>query len=181
MAEQPQSSYAKIALDLLQDAAQPGQMLLRVVSDSMKPWFQAGDLLRIERCPILNLRCGDMILWRNEQGLMTHRVVALEPQQMITKGDAVSIFDAPVKNTDVLGRVIGLEQAGGTLLWTDSLWQATARWQARLSLLEGRLQMMAGRTAGPLRPWLSRCVRLWIWPYRRLTRLWVQWLKRRSG
>lgn len=78
----------------------PGRV---VISDSMAPTLRAGDVLWIR--PISGPITPDRIISYNEQGkLITHRVVAIEGDALITKGDNNQEVDPwRVSTADVIG------------------------------------------------------------------------------
>lgn len=66
--------------------------LLTVLSGSMSPVFAAGDLILIERVAAADLAVGDIITFRQDERLITHRIIAAERTGgrllFITQGDA---------------------------------------------------------------------------------------------
>ncbi|MCW2814188.1 MAG: hypothetical protein JWN84_1643 [Nocardioides sp.] len=87
-----------------------GRPTLTVLSDSMTPAFKAGDL--IVETPVAGradeLAVGDVITFRAPNGLVTHRIIAVEKVRgsvaYRTQGDANNVVDAtPVAPADVVG------------------------------------------------------------------------------
>ena len=76
-----------------------------ITSGSMWPVLNEGDLVFIEGVAREQLQVGNIVVWRNENGFTIHRVVKLEIDTLITKGDANFSEDEPVKYADVVGRV----------------------------------------------------------------------------
>ncbi len=80
-----------------------------IVTGSMKPAIDAGDLVIVRNVPPEEIGVGDIIQFSHEHGSMTvvHRVVDTRDQEVfITKGDANLTRDAePVPADRVLGRV----------------------------------------------------------------------------
>ena len=92
-----------------------GYTPMTVLSDSMSPTFNAGDLIiikKIEPAEISNLKVGDIITFHtiieNEYALNTHRIVEIEnpgsSPRFITKGDNNSIED---QRNVIVGDVVG--------------------------------------------------------------------------
>lgn len=85
---------------------------------SMAGTFRRGDLLTVEPLPIAALRPGDVVLFRrwDPSGHATdivHRVVAIWPQGLMTKGDNNRRADAElVTDQQLLGRVTHRIRAG---------------------------------------------------------------------
>lgn len=77
---------------------------------SMLPTIFPGDILFIRREIMANVRCGDVVLFRQGRYLCTHRVVRNrdngEGPVLITRGDASARDDAPISERQMLGRVM---------------------------------------------------------------------------
>lgn len=82
---------------------------LRVSGWSMKPLLRPGCILRI--VPIGEPpRVGDIIFYRAEGGkLVSHRVMACDPDSVWTKGDACLHWDGVLGRSRVLGKVVAVE------------------------------------------------------------------------
>lgn len=79
-----------------------GPFFFDVISGSMVPALHIGDLVVIDHAPFSSLQVGDIIVFHMpEYGggcgneLIVHRIVAIEPQGITTKGDANPIPDEP--------------------------------------------------------------------------------------
>ncbi len=80
----------------------PGWNLYVVQSDSMTPTFAARDL--IITMPVEQVHVGDIVTFQHGNELVTHRVVAIEDERIITKGDANDTVDVqPVTFSHVEG------------------------------------------------------------------------------
>ncbi len=75
-----------------------------ITSGSMWPALHTGDLVFIEDAGRENLKVGDIIVWKNSEGFTIHRIVRLEGDELVTKGDANFNEDEPVRYEDVVGR-----------------------------------------------------------------------------
>jgi signal peptidase I len=85
-----------------------GSLLLRVTGHSMLPSVMPGDTLVVERISIDAAAEGDIVLFGRGRRLFAHRVVTkIETQNaaILTRGDAMPAADAPVSESDLLGRV----------------------------------------------------------------------------
>ncbi|MCL4267410.1 MAG: hypothetical protein KJ069_29805 [Anaerolineae bacterium] len=101
---------------LLQKSLQDGrQATLTVTSNSMSPLIRRGDQVMIAALtrPLLP---GDIITFRTESGLLTHRfwgyVPDEEPPLLITRGDKPMVFDPPTPAANVVGQVIMRQRHG---------------------------------------------------------------------
>ncbi len=69
-----------------------GRVLLRTYGSSMLPWMRPGDISRVRRTSVENVRCGDLVLFRRHNHLFVHRIVdermTLGVRQVSAKGDA---------------------------------------------------------------------------------------------
>ena len=90
-------------------ASLAGYTPLSVVSDSMAPTFNAGDLIIIRKCDTSTLEKGDIITFHtiinNEFALNTHRIDEIQEQggvrSYVTKGDNNLITDG-----DIVGKFV---------------------------------------------------------------------------
>ena len=88
---------------------------LSVVSDSMAPTFQAGDLILIRSCDPASLKEGDIVTFHtiinNEFALNTHRIAEIDDQggarSYVTKGDNNEIADVHmITDGDIVGKFV---------------------------------------------------------------------------
>lgn len=88
---------------------------LNVVSDSMAPTFQAGDLILIRSCDPASLKEGDIVTFHtiinNEFALNTHRITEIQGQadarSYVTKGDNNDIADIHmITDGDIVGKFV---------------------------------------------------------------------------
>ncbi len=84
-----------------------------ITSGSMWPVLNEGDLVFVQGVAREDLRVGDIIVFRNEGGspgrsagggFTIHRIAKLEPNQLVTKGDANFNPDSPINYDQVVGR-----------------------------------------------------------------------------
>jgi signal peptidase len=81
---------------------QPGWDLYVVRSDSMVPTFSSHDVIITQ--PVDQVRVGDIVTFHRGSQIVTHRVVEISPESIITKGDANQTADPqPVLFTDIAG------------------------------------------------------------------------------
>lgn len=89
---------------------------LSVMSDSMSPTFNAGDLIIIRKCTPATLEEGDIITFHaiinNEFALNTHRIAEIQDQNgarsYVTKGDNNVIADTHIiADGDIVGKYVG--------------------------------------------------------------------------
>lgn len=77
-----------------------------ITSGSMWPALSEGDLVFIEGTEKKDLHVGDIIVFRNAVGgtFTIHRIVRLEEDTLVTKGDANFSEDEPVPYARVVGK-----------------------------------------------------------------------------
>lgn len=81
-----------------------GMAQIIVVSGSMEPAIQIGDLLVIKEKD--RYEDGDIITYRSGQSLITHRVISVEGTGLVTQGDANNVADAPITLSQVEGKML---------------------------------------------------------------------------
>ena len=79
-----------------------------ITSGSMWPMLKEGDLILIQSIPKEAIKTGDVVVWRNPKGFTIHRVVKLNENTLVTRGDANFKDDEPVAYADVIGRTVML-------------------------------------------------------------------------
>ena len=105
------------ALTLFEEILENGLGLrVRVTGQSMTPFLRGGEILTMKKESHDQLRKGDLIFFKNSQGVpLLHRIIqkrksADEKITFRTKGDGLIDFDEPVKYHRVLGKVCGIER-----------------------------------------------------------------------
>lgn len=76
-----------------------------VLSGSMEPELSKDDLIFVKETD--NLEIGDVVVFQDSGTLIVHRVVDINENFVLTKGDANSGFDAPVEKSSIKGKVVG--------------------------------------------------------------------------
>lgn len=75
-----------------------------VLSGSMEPELSVGDLLIVVRCDNYELR--DVIVYQDGQTAITHRIVSMSDDSIITRGDANNADDDPITLEQIKGKVV---------------------------------------------------------------------------
>lgn len=110
----------------ISQAARPGQLprilgysQLAVVSGSMMPAIQVGDLLIIRQQA--DYQPGDIISYQDGASLVTHRLLSYQDGMLLTQGDANNAPDRPVAPSQVAGKVmLRIPGLGSLMLWLRS-------------------------------------------------------------
>lgn len=75
-----------------------------VLSGSMEPELSVGDLLVIVRRNSYEVR--DIVVYQDGRMAVTHRIVAISDDEVITRGDANNIEDDPITPEQIKGKVV---------------------------------------------------------------------------
>lgn len=81
-----------------------GYTLLEVITGSMSGTIEIGDGVIVELTS--DIKEEDIIVYKKEENLITHRLIEMEEDRLITKGDANNVQDDPITKDVVIGKVI---------------------------------------------------------------------------
>ena len=110
----------KIAGLLRESLAKGFPVRLKVISNSMSPLLQTGDWINVETAAADQLACGEIIVVQCENDLLTHRVIAVHKNRIITKGDNTNYADPLYSINALLGRVTSRVR-NGQILWFNEI------------------------------------------------------------
>lgn len=86
-----------------------------ITSSSMWPVLKSGDMVFIKGVKDKNdINVGDIVVYNNpstgsgQGGFTIHRVVKLDQETFITKGDANNVNDQPVKYDELIGKTVNV-------------------------------------------------------------------------
>ena len=81
-----------------------GIKVATVLTGSMEPTIMTGDSIIIKESDkyIVN----DIVTYKKGNAYVTHRIVAIKGDTVITKGDANDIEDPPIKMDDIIGKYV---------------------------------------------------------------------------
>ncbi|MEI9939905.1 MAG: hypothetical protein WDO69_22015 [Pseudomonadota bacterium] len=82
------------------------EVIFPTAGGCMRPWIWPNGQLHVERCSMDQLRIGDIAVWFDGKGMISHRVVELGADALATRGDSSPAVDAPVKPSQLLGRAV---------------------------------------------------------------------------
>jgi signal peptidase len=85
-----------------------------VLSGSMDPVLKVDDLVFIHETK--DITAGDIIVYERDGALIIHRVLSIDGDTVITKGDANNVEDEPVDISMVKGKMTGRIQGAGALI-----------------------------------------------------------------
>jgi signal peptidase len=76
-----------------------------ITSGSMWPTLKKGDLILIKGVDSREeIGVGDVIVYKNPKGFTIHRVVKLNEDTVVTKGDANNTLDAAISYDEIIGK-----------------------------------------------------------------------------
>jgi len=79
--------------------------LAAITSGSMWPTLKKGDLILIKGVDNKEeIKEGDIVVYRNPKGFTIHRVIKINENSLITKGDANNISDSAVSYEEIIGK-----------------------------------------------------------------------------
>ena len=85
-----------------------------VLSGSMEPELSVGDLLIV--IPSDEYKVDDVVVFQDGRTGVVHRIIEIEGEDVITRGDANNTEDAPIKYSQIKGRVVFAIPAIGYLV-----------------------------------------------------------------
>lgn len=88
-----------------------GYSVFEVVTGSMSGTIEINDYIVVKNDKNLHLK--DIITFRDNNALVTHRVVELKENSIITRGDANNSDDVEITYNDVIGKVVYVFKNGG--------------------------------------------------------------------
>lgn len=99
--------YAKVVVTVSDDihANYFGYRILEVASGSMQPTLDLNDILLV-KVNEQDLKTDDIIAYKSEDSIITHRIVMIDNDNLVVKGDANNTVDSPIKKDQVIGKVI---------------------------------------------------------------------------
>ena len=81
-----------------------GYTFLEVVTGSMSGTIEIGDGIIVRL--ISEIKENDIIVYKKADNLITHRLIKIEEDRLITKGDANNVPDEPITKDMIIGKVI---------------------------------------------------------------------------
>ena len=86
-----------------------------VLSGSMEPTLSVGDLLIVREADAYTT--DDVVVYQSGRMAVVHRIVEIQNEEIITKGDANNAADTPITADMIKGKVIAAIPLLGYLVW----------------------------------------------------------------
>ena len=80
-----------------------GFRIFKIASGSMEPYLKVNDIIIIKKSN--NYKVNDIITYKVDKEYITHRIVEIDDEKIITKGDFNNTEDKPIKKSDVIGKL----------------------------------------------------------------------------
>lgn len=74
-----------------------------IVSNSMQPTIDPGDVIFIKKSNVEDLEVGDVITFQKENFIATHRIIEIQGENVITQGDNNNLQDDPLSKENIIG------------------------------------------------------------------------------
>lgn len=129
-----------------------GEVRLKVTGASMLPAVWPGDFVTVRRHEIGELQPGQIVSYRREDLLITHRIKSIVGDHFITRGDSLRHSDPPVRASEVVGQVTCILRNGRRISPEQSFWQRAGSSILRRSDLTTRMTLRLGRWLRRLHP-----------------------------
>ncbi len=83
-----------------------GSVWFTIVGTSMVPFLVDGNKVLVRFEKVENLRCGDLVTYKTGNELITHRIIGIIDNRILTKGDYLSLPDKLMDKDSLIGKVI---------------------------------------------------------------------------
>jgi signal peptidase I len=143
-------NHIQVALELSRSGLEAGKRLrLRVVGESMLPLLREGDAVWVEQPRQELLQPGDLLVIELNGELIVHRLIAIKPAILLTKGDHVPSSDSWQEPERMIGSVVAIDMPGKRRTLEHRAWRWLGRFLAGVSLFEAQACNWLGKLEKP--------------------------------
>mgnify|MGYP004475117691 CR=1 FL=1 len=98
-----------------------GYTYFEVLTGSMRDEIKERDIVIIKLNS--NYNVGDVVTYKTAKSYVTHRIIKIEGNKVITKGDANNTEDEPISKEQIIGKVIKVVGSAGIFMrvFTDKV------------------------------------------------------------
>ena len=88
-----------------------GYSIFTVATGSMEPAISQNDIIIVKAQKQYNVN--DIVTFKSENAYITHRIISVRGDTIVTKGDANNTKDVAIKKSDIIGKVIKIYSKAG--------------------------------------------------------------------
>lgn len=81
-----------------------GYTFFEIVSGSMSPTIEKGDMIFVKLDT--DYKVGDIVSFKDNDSIITHRIIEKNDNYYVTQGDANNVADKPIKEDQIIGKTI---------------------------------------------------------------------------
>ena len=81
-----------------------GYTAFEVITGSMSPTIEIGDIVVVKITKDINPN--DIAVYIQDDNFITHRIISINGEDIVTRGDANNSQDSPITKSDIFGKVI---------------------------------------------------------------------------
>ena len=81
-----------------------GYTFFEIVSGSMSPTIEKGDMIIVKLDT--DYKVGDIISFKDEDSIITHRIIEINDDKIVTKGDSNNTTDNPITKDKIVGKTV---------------------------------------------------------------------------
>lgn len=81
-----------------------GYSIFQVITGSMEDTIKINDIVIVKLTNDVDIQ--DIVTFRSNGDFVTHRVMEIDGEEIITKGDANNTYDEPITKEEIVGKVI---------------------------------------------------------------------------
>ena len=81
-----------------------GYTIFEVATGSMSGTIEIGDAIIVKLQT--EIQTGDIVVFEQDENLVTHRIIKITENNVITKGDANNTEDDPISRNNIIGKVV---------------------------------------------------------------------------
>lgn len=119
---------------ILKDQLENGsEIWLRINGNSMSPFIEDKEKVLVKKNNYENWRIGDIGIYRKNNILFTHRIVAIKWDQLLFKGDHNSLADNWIRRQEIWGKIILVDKG-------NRIWNLTTKKWERINNIIGIIQ-----------------------------------------
>ena len=81
-----------------------GYTFFEIISGSMSPTIEKGDMILVKLDTVYKV--GDIVSFKDNDSIITHRIVEINDNYYVTKGDANNTLDNPINKDQIIGKTV---------------------------------------------------------------------------